>query len=216
MLSIMGRQARPYVMLIWGMCLTLVVASLMVSHWVQLPAPSVGISLQVEADAVACGYEVPPLSQQNEPTAVVPQLTTLHVMYDNCPCSRRVLDHLLDRTAIQQANEQILLVVEDLATERLTLRERSITSGFGFEQLTAEELFDRLGVEAAPLLLIVDARGVVQYTGGYTSRKQGLDYQDEAIIRAVLSGHQPDLLPVLGCAVSRRLQRVVDPLRLKY
>ncbi len=73
----------------------------------------------------------------------------------------------------------------------------------------------KYGIESAPLMIVDDAHGVIRYAGGYTSRKQGLDYQDQAIVHQLLSGAEVDPLPLFGCAVSQRLKQMVDPFRLK-
>jgi hypothetical protein len=55
----------------------------------------------------------------------------------------------------------------------------------------------------------------VVYSGGYTSRKQGPEIEDVAIVAAVRAQKVPKTLPVFGCATARELASALDPLGLK-
>ena len=77
------------------------------------------------------------------------------------------------------------------------------------------ELAARYGLEAAPVFVVADPEGELRYVGGYTTRKQGLDNRDLAIITELRAGHDQRELPLFGCAVSRSLQQLLDPLGLR-
>lgn len=212
MLMYLQAALRPILIVTWAAALIVITAGLMASHWVSLPRPAIGQTLNIQPSD-------PPLDVSTRSRFPI---RTLHVLYVDCPCSQRVLKHLLERTAVSQAHEQFVLVVnsqEARDAEPGTVvrwREQAVRQGFETELLTADELMQRYGVEASPLLLILDRHETVIYSGGYTQRKQGPAFQDVAIIDAALAGTPTDSLPLFGCAVSKRLQRIVDPLNLKY
>ncbi|MEM0924603.1 MAG: hypothetical protein AAGJ83_01065 [Planctomycetota bacterium] len=179
-----------------------VTSSLMVGHVVALPTPEEGETISVET----LGFQPTGSSDFESKPAMA-----IHVFYGNCPCSQRVLDKLLGRTAMQPIQERIVFVGkpdprEDQASKR----------GYQVERVTRDELRSRYGVQAAPLLMLVDDRGRILYSGGYTDRKQGPSIQDVAIIESILDGVATESLPVFGCAVSQELQQVIDPFGLKY
>lgn len=87
--------------------------------------------------------------------------------------------------------------------------------GYSVDCITPEELLSKYGVEATPLLMILDPDGQQRYIGGYTSRKQLLDVQDKVILDQLMSGQEVEPLPLFDCAVSGRLKSLVDPLGLK-
>ncbi len=183
----------------WAVLMTVVSASLMVGHWVSLPHPEVGSRPAVFRSAVGGG------------SGESPTFHAFHFLYGDCPCSRRVLDHVLERGAIDGVREHLILIGDDPKNER-----RAVAAGFDVRVVTPAELETCFGVAAAPLLMIVDPSGVVRYSGGYTERKQALAIDDQAIIRRTIAGETPDGLPLYGCAVSDGLRAIVDPLGIKY
>lgn len=177
---------------LWGSFLTCAMATLMAGHWVSLPHPQTGTVLQ--------GAEEQCLEHVN----------VFHFLYGDCACSRKLLKQLLKREVVSGASERIVLIGDDPEAE-----ETAISIGFKVSIVTPTELKQQYGVESAPLLLIADDAGTILYSGGYTSRKQGLDNQDVDIIHAILGGQQYSELPVYGCAVSKSLKSLIDPLNLK-
>lgn len=135
-----------------------------------------------------------------------------HVLYGACACSRRVLDHLVARGPLSATTERVVLAGTDRGSRVAELHAR----GFGVDLLAPEELKARYGIEAAPLLIISSPAGDVRYLGGYSERKQGPALQDRELLAQLRGGRFATALPVLGCAVSRRLQELADPWRLKY
>ena len=174
----------------------------MVGHWISLPTPAVGNPLERGAH---------PASQLvADRTWADGRLRVSHFLLVDCPCSRKVLDYLVHRPPLAGVNERIVLIalgnqdLADVASENFTV-----------ELESPETLMAKYGVESAPLMIVDDAHGIIRYAGGYTSRKQGLDYQDQTIVRQLLSGAEVDPLPLYGCAVSQRLKQLVDPFGLK-
>ncbi len=182
---------------IWASGMIFVVACLMVSHWVALPHPAA-------TDQVWTTQLSQTRNTQDDPW------TVFHFLYGDCRCSRRIFKHILDRVPVNGCRERIVFIGTDTQ-----LTEAAMQKGFEVDCVTPEILKSRYGVEAAPLLTILDPAGTVRFTGGYTAHKQGPQIQDVKIINALLSGAIVDELPVFGCAVSDRLKSLVDPLGLK-
>jgi len=136
----------------------------------------------------------------------------LHVLYAECGCSGRVADRLTQRGLIPGVAERVIIVGEP----KDDLVERLRAHGLSVELTDAKDLSDRYGIVAAPVLVVADPGGTVRYVGGYTEQKRGPAIRDTAIVASLERGEQVDALPILGCAVSRDLQRQVDPLGLKY
>ncbi|MEO1615740.1 MAG: hypothetical protein AAFV88_07835 [Planctomycetota bacterium] len=192
--------------ILWLVTGLAVTSSLMIGHVVALPAPTRGDVLPVgELDLSTAGRD-----ESLETTTESPTLA-LHFLFGDCPCSRNVLDQILQRHPVDGIRERIVFVGKKDPRESTAK-----SQGYETERVTPIELRTRYGVESAPLLVIVDAQGTILHSGGYTSRKRGVDIQDETIIRSLLEGKAEDQLPVLGCAVSKELQSAVDPLGLKY
>lgn len=173
-----------------------VLAYLMISHWAVLPHPS-------SADA-AWESRIQQTQQMNNQ-----QWTVIHFLYDNCACSRRVLEHVLGNSPIEGVTERVVLITESPASE--VPRDGAIE----FEVVTPSSLKDRYGIESAPLLVIVDDHQKVRYSGGYTVRKQGPEIKDREILASLISGDKVAELPLFGCAVSAELKKLVDPLGFK-
>lgn len=185
----------------WTAALGLIIAALMTGHWVILPHPKVGETLQ--------GNDL------NAEPANNPQLTAAHFLYADCPCSRRVLEHVLDRDPVDGVREKIVLIDDRPAANDSTTA-NATNRGFEIETVTPAELKNRYGIEAAPLLVVANGSKKIVYSGGYTARKQGPNIQDTTILTALANGNSPKNLPVFGCAVSEELQALLDPLKLKY
>lgn len=134
----------------------------------------------------------------------------LHILYKDCRCSQRVLEHLIARHASAGIRERIVLVGEshDLAA-------RVTAAGFEIDTLTSDQLERRYGVQAAPLMIASDPSNHIRYVGGYTDRKQGPIFRDLEITARLARGETVAPLPLFGCAVSAKLEAKVDPLGLR-
>ncbi|MEZ6117923.1 MAG: hypothetical protein R3C28_15310 [Pirellulaceae bacterium] len=190
------RLAVTVGLLVWLSAMSLVTASLMVSHWVPLPPPEV---------------DSPDLAVKLGQANTAPTWRAFHFLYSDCPCSRRVLRKILERSPMDDVVERIVLVGS--ANEWET-RIRDL--GYEFDGLNSVELESNYGIRAVPSLVVVSAAGDIRYSGGYTARKQGPDIADQRIIQSVLAGNDIESFPVYGCAVTKDLQVLVDPLGLKY
>jgi hypothetical protein len=163
----------------------------------------VGGALMVLHDGV---LPVQPLAA----AAPTPRWTALHVLAAKCPCSMRVLNHLVERGPLPTLDERVALVDGTPAlADRLTAR------GFQVDVVTAEQLETRYGGIAAPVLQLRRPDGTVAYQGGYAARAN-LPADDVRLIAAAQAGQPAAPYPAFGCAVSRKLQDQMDPFRLKY
>jgi thioredoxin-related protein len=138
----------------------------------------------------------------------------LHVVFDECACSERVLDHLLADPRPPGVAERIILVTEHRAARAAWIAAIP-ARGFELDVVTPEQLAAEYHIEAAPLLVIVDPHDTVRYVGGYTPRKQAADVRDLAVIAAVQRGEAVEPLPTFGCAISRALNSRLDPLGIR-
>jgi hypothetical protein len=140
-------------------------------------------------------------------------LFAVHVLYARCRCSARILEHLAAEPRPAGVTEKILLVGSnpELEAELLALAARRIQ----VVETSAIELRDRYHVQAAPLFLVLGRDGELRYNGGYTRRKQGAVFEDAAILRQLAADEGVMELPLFGCAVSRDLQRLLDPFALR-
>ncbi len=136
--------------------------------------------------------------------------TAVHGLASKCPCSNRVIDHLLLRGPYPGVTERVALV--DAKPEQFTaLLER----GFQVDRVTATELEQRYGLTGAPVLVIRRPDASLAYVGGHAAT-QAARPNDRPILASVVAGQTVAPYPLFGCAVGRSLQRDVDPLNLKY
>lgn len=194
-----GKRALVYgVFVLWVPVLLAVVASLMVGHWVILPRPPTG-DPEVRAG----------LAQLRSPGE--DGWMAVHVLYGECPCSRRVLKHVLTSERPEGVKEKLILVGKDEEWER-----KARAKGLEVDVVEMDQLLEKYHLMAAPMFLVVNPRGDVLYMGGYTSRKQGPDIADLEIIQHLKRGEQERERPIFGCAVGASLQDALDPLHIKY
>jgi hypothetical protein len=183
----------------WVGACVLLGATLLASHLVTLPAPAAADPVLQRAIAAHRRSD-----QRN-------QWMALHILYDQCGCSRRVLDHLLSRPRPANLVERVVVVTDQRAAGAEWIA-RIPGHGFELDVVTAQELFERYAIETAPLLIVADPRDTVRYVGGYTQRKQATDVRDVAVLAALRRGEPVEPLPTFGCALSRALRTKMDPL----
>ncbi|HVV49418.1 MAG TPA: hypothetical protein VHO06_07160 [Polyangia bacterium] len=189
---------------VWAAAILLVGAFLMAGHLVALPLPRA-------AD------ERLPATLPGGPQLAAGKWVAVHILYESCGCSKRVLTHLLARGARADLRETVAFVREPGAGASIAETRTAIEhAGFGFEALSPDALVARYHVESAPSLLVADGGGTVRYLGGYNRRSGSLAFEDLTIIDRLRAGGSAAPLPVFGCAVSSRLQGAIDPLGIKY
>lgn len=185
---------------LWLVVMLVAGSSLMSSHLLTLPLPD-------DRDAVAAAIGASRSDVDRD------RWLAVHILYEACGCSARVLDELQDRHPSDDAVERIVLVAPE---PNVALAARFEGGGYVLEQLTPKELEARYGIVSAPMLIVVDDENDIRYLGGYTDRKRGPDIKDLDILAALAKGERVSELPLFGCATSRELQAALDPLGLKY
>jgi hypothetical protein len=124
----------------------------------------------------------------------------VHVLYAECRCSLRIVEHLVQTERPAGWSEIVLWV--GVSPPEDTLAQH----GFDVRRITREVL-SSYGIEAAPLLVALDPADHVRYSGGYTDRKQGPVIDDLRLLAEARGDGSIAALPVFGCAVSDRLQQ---------
>jgi hypothetical protein len=135
----------------------------------------------------------------------------VHVIYADCSCTRALFRHLMARGPFPGAEEAVLFVGTDLRKQESARR-----AGYSFTAVSAQELALRFGLEAAPVLIMIDSAGTLRYAGGYYAHPATITPLDDRIYAQLASGAAVEPLPVFGCAVSRRLQESLNPLGAVY
>ncbi len=98
------------VIVAWIVAVALVIAALMTGHWVVLPHPKAGENL------------TPTLSDISDSTDA--ELTALHSLYADCPCSRRVLNQVPARHPIDRVREETVRIGDAQSANGLALSRR--------------------------------------------------------------------------------------------
>ncbi len=139
----------------------------------------------------------------------------LHFFNPGCPCSRFNLDHIRDLTRAYGDRVNIVAVLEEDSTEKLT-------EGFRRTGLPIEAVVDSnrtlataLGVYSTPQAVILDARGTLIYRGNYNSSRYCVDRRSEyariALDALLAFRPQPALEPAAFIAYGCRLPRAQAP-----
>ncbi|MFZ5476536.1 MAG: hypothetical protein ACOZNI_07130 [Myxococcota bacterium] len=74
-------------------------------------------------------------------------------------------------------------------------------AGYTLERVDAAAYAARFGLEAAPILVVLDAGGALAYAGGYYDVPAAVRALDVSLLDAVRGGERPAALPVFGCAI---------------
>jgi thioredoxin-related protein len=188
------------VFVVWIVACVVGGAYLLSAHLLTLPTPEL-TDLGPQRSAVAQRRS----SQQGQWLAV-------HILDQECKCSLRVLDHLLDKPRPRGVVERIVLIASDVSRDRISEIQ---AHGFDLDIVTAEQLAERYRVQAAPLMVVIDPADAVRYVGGYTPRKQADDVRDVAVLEALRRGEPVEPLPTFGCAVGRSLRAKIDPFGIR-
>jgi hypothetical protein len=190
-----GKALLPF----WAAAGIAVGGTLMVGHWYTLPMPN-----PQDAQVTAA------LNQLRGPDERHSWLL-VHFLYAECRCSQRIFEHLLTRGRDPAFAEKMVLI-----GEHSTSVPRATAAGFAVDVVSVPELAARFHVQSAPLFAVISDTGTLSYLGGYTERKQGALILDQSIASDLRKSKHVASLPLFGCAVSRSLQRALDPLGIKY
>ena len=110
--------------------------------------------------------------------------------------------------------EQVVLVdgAEPYLPESAGLIAQLQQADFSVRHIAAGDLPREYGIRGVPLLLVTSPARQMAYLGGYGP---GGD-QDVGVVSRLESGARPGTLPILGCAVGRRVRAQADPFGWKY
>ena len=153
-------------------------------------------------------------SNRTSSNAVAGVWNIRHYLSPDCACSRRTAVYLIKRGPLHGTAEEVFVIGAGEGATRM----KTQLSGGGFRvtALTAEQASARDGIQGVPVLEIVAPDGKIAFRGGY--RKWGQspnDYEDVTLLSQLKASRHVETLPVLGCAVSERLRKQLDPLGLK-
>lgn len=185
------------ILTLWFMGLSMVLTSLAAKHLVALPVPPANPEMVSAFEALR-----PPKERG--------QWIIVHVLYGPCPCAARLVDHLIKRPTPSDLSEHVLLIND----QELRIKPALASSGrFTIHELPPEALETRFHLQSSPLMVLLSPSGELRYLGGYTTHKQGPAPQDMQILDRARAQDAPiSALPVLGCAVARQLQELINPL----
>jgi hypothetical protein len=138
----------------------------------------------------------------------------LHIVSGSCVCSRRVMEHLLQRRPQAGLVEEILMIEgsEIPLAGTASLLNKLEAAGYTVSRLAAEAIPESSGLHGVPVLIYATPENKLAYLGGYGKAGD----QDVAIYRQVRRGDAAEPLPVLGCAVGNRVRGRADPVGWKY
>ncbi|MBK1878289.1 hypothetical protein [Pelagicoccus mobilis] len=137
----------------------------------------------------------------------------VHVLAEDCPCSKSVIEYLVQRNAQQTLVEEVVLLDgSDALVDRLRM------SGFSVTVLEAEDLCESLGSEGVPFFQVIEGGRSPRYSGAYfdSAHRATNGFLDLKTYSRIKDGGFVLNRPVFGCATSERLRALLDPFGLKY
>lgn len=181
----------------WAMAVVIVGAYQLAAHASSLPAPR---------DSTRLAQAMRALGRE----ATGRRALVAHFLGAQCGCSRDVVRSLARRAPIAGAHEYVFVIGSARET-------RALLAGRGYvvDELDADAAARRFDLEAVPVLVVALRDAGVRYVGGYTERKRDGQILTTSIVARILADARPSPLPVLGCAVSRRLRQQLDPLGVR-
>jgi hypothetical protein len=182
-------------LIIWIPVISAVIGFLMVNHLIAMPLPDDYKRIQDNMPHLRSG----------------PGWLMVHVIYQNCSCTTALTTSLLKRGSEPGINESVIFVGDDPEFKR-----RFEVRGFSFHFMTKYTIADLYGIEAAPMLLIFSPDNQLEYGGGYFERPSVYRSMDQKYLGRIKKGEHVKALPLYGCAVSARLQKITDPFGIKY
>jgi hypothetical protein len=182
-------------LIIWIPAISAVIGFLMLNHIIAMPLPDDYKKIQQNMPRLRHGAG----------------WLMVHVIYQNCSCTNSLTESLLERGPRPGIDESIIFVGDDPAFEK-----KFEARGFSFEFETKASIAERYGIEAAPMLLIFSPQDRLEYGGGYFERPSVYRSMDQKYLARLQKGEKVEALPLYGCAVSTRLQKITDPFGIKY
>lgn len=178
-------------LVLWVIVVVTVITFQMASHLLAMPLPK-------EVEKVRESL----LSYQNNK-----EWLYVHIIYDKCSCTNLLIEHLVERKKMKEATEVIMLIGGSSSYE-----DQLIKSGFKFVTMKKETVEKEFGIEAAPILAVINGNGELKYLGGYFKTSAAKYPKDIEIISHINKGSEVEALPLYGCAISDVLKSYIDPL----
>lgn len=136
----------------------------------------------------------------------------VHVLSEECACSRSVARYLLSRGPLADAQEEVVLLGGSEETSQAFR-----AAGFAVSTAEAEEFCAQFGSEGVPFFQVVDGGDEAAYSGSYfdSAFRGNEGFLDLETFRRLRSGGFVVGRPVYGCATSERLRSILDPFGFK-
>lgn len=136
----------------------------------------------------------------------------VHVLAEECPCSRSVVEYLLERGSKgEMVEEVVLLGGSDSSLEKLR------AAGFEVRAVDSEDFCQSVGSEGVPFFQVVRGNAAPAYSGAYfdSAFRATSGFLDLKTFSRIEAGGFVVNRPVYGCATSERLQSILDPFGFK-
>lgn len=137
-----------------------------------------------------------------------------HFITPTCSCSEQIFKHLMSRSPL--SNEMAIIIDEN----DLAFGKNLASKGYKVQYIRTKKLTPEKAemIRGVPLLVIYNQKMQTQYIGGYSDKS--ITPFTKIDIRSYLEklklNRKIASKPVVGCAVSKKYQQLLDPLGLKY
>ncbi len=142
------------------------------------------------------------------------ELGVIHFLTPKCSCSQQIFTHLLERAPLAF---ELALVIDDTKDQYST---RLKKKGYLVKSINTKKLDEELAsaIKGVPLLVIYDDKKITKYVGGYTDKviTPFTKIDIKQFLNKIKNNRTIASLPVMGCAVSKQYQKLLDPFGLKY
>lgn len=139
--------------------------------------------------------------------------TLIHVLTEDCGCSKSVAEYLSKRHVMTHVAEHVLWVGDknDVSASLEKI-------GFQVKALSQEEAVERFNIQSTPLLIVTNEQGQRLYEGGYGPRKPSptSPFEEQSIVKKLQAGETVSAFPVFGCVIGSNLRNTLDPFHVRY
>lgn len=142
----------------------------------------------------------------------------IHFLTPECSCSEHIFKHLLKRGPINSDGVvETAVIIND---NELNFAKKLKSKGFitnSFSSSSINEKFKN-SIKGVPLLVIYDSNKISRYVGGYVSKSitPFTEINILPFLKELKEGRTIASKPVIGCAVSKEYQQILDPFGIKY
>lgn len=155
-------------------------------------------------------HSIPVAETSIHPEKMDGDINISHFLSPECKCSHLLRDHFIKRGPSSYNEKFYIIKTHDESLNR-KITQPLEKAGFKTELISEEK------VTGVPLLVIQNTKGESLYTGGYT---QGAIRPDSIILDIQIANdlkHKKNITAysALGCAVSEKLKKYIDPLGVK-